>query len=419
MLSKIDLISPSKKEFSGKWIGNPFTVTKKIGIFEYPGVNGAKTQDLGIASSQTEIEFYFDGTDHLKRAIDLQNALEEKGPWNVWHPTRGILFLQPTAFTVEDNPVTNSSSTKITTSWIKYTPNFTAIETSETIFAITRKAQETTKAIRQPIPETTENKKTSWAKRFASRVDSTVAVIDKTYAQFWAINGNIRNQIGKYLTMIDRLTTQPIIAARTTIDLLHTIIAIPATIDTTVKSKVALYEKLTDAMANDIQTIVDSNTAEQPDATVYEMTAVAIVASCCSAITTGEPTRSRDESFYIIQQIVGMYYKILSMLDTLKMAVSDIPPENAYFPLIVGYDQFCDLIGQTINYIGSEAYSPTIKKRVIIGSETPTLLFALTSYPDLPAESCLDYLIQTNNLSGSKLITLQPGDPIDIFIRQS
>ncbi|MCH7641634.1 hypothetical protein IID22_05565, partial [Patescibacteria group bacterium] len=56
----IKFISPDGSEFEAKWIGDSRSLTKKVGLFNFPKVKGTKGQDLDVTSDTYTLTIYFD-----------------------------------------------------------------------------------------------------------------------------------------------------------------------------------------------------------------------------------------------------------------------------------------------------------------------------------------------------------------------
>jgi prophage DNA circulation protein len=115
----IELISPTGRSFSAYWRGGPRNKDKRLGIFDYPGVNGNVVQDLGISSDRYSITIYFEGKDHDLQARDFYNAANETGLWEVNHPVHGFLGLQMISIREANEPVSSGNITEVTTEWIE------------------------------------------------------------------------------------------------------------------------------------------------------------------------------------------------------------------------------------------------------------------------------------------------------------
>ena len=117
--SNIQLTSPDGTVFTALWIGNESPQSKKVGVFNYPGVNGSTVQDLGTSSTTYPLTLRFAGDDNDLEAVAFMAALKEKGVWEIIHPVLGSLTLQPLSFTPDWQPVTSGGITQIETEWIE------------------------------------------------------------------------------------------------------------------------------------------------------------------------------------------------------------------------------------------------------------------------------------------------------------
>lgn len=118
----INFESPEGNEFQCYWIGNPRTVEKKVGVFEFPGVKGTSTQDLGVKGFRHSIKFFFEGVSNDLEAERFMKATSETGEWIVEHPTKGKLSLQPISFTEKIKPVEEGNLTGFDSQWIEPRP---------------------------------------------------------------------------------------------------------------------------------------------------------------------------------------------------------------------------------------------------------------------------------------------------------
>ena len=118
----INFESPEGNEFQCYWIGNPQSVEKKVGIFEFPKLKGTSTQDLGTKGFRHSIKFFFEGVSNDLEAARFMKSTAEIGPWTVEHPTKGKLSLQPLSFKEAIEPVENGNLTGFDSEWIEPRP---------------------------------------------------------------------------------------------------------------------------------------------------------------------------------------------------------------------------------------------------------------------------------------------------------
>ncbi len=60
----VQLTSPDGNIFNPLWRKDSYSGNKKLGIFEYPKVDGTIIQDLGINGTRYPLTLYFEGPDH-------------------------------------------------------------------------------------------------------------------------------------------------------------------------------------------------------------------------------------------------------------------------------------------------------------------------------------------------------------------
>lgn len=120
----IILTSPiSESEFEAKWIGNAISTANKLGIHEFPGIAGARVQDLGAGPDFYELTIFFSGKEHDIEAEDFAFTLKtEPGNWRIDHPTKGPVFLTRISSTENVEPVRDGNRTRFDTEWIEPLP---------------------------------------------------------------------------------------------------------------------------------------------------------------------------------------------------------------------------------------------------------------------------------------------------------
>jgi hypothetical protein len=113
------MTSPDGNPFTAKWIGSPRSASKRLGIFDYPGVIGTVVQDLGLSSIMWPLTFYFDGPDHDLKADEFMKACRETGLWTMTHPVYGFLGLQLMRVTEKVEPIRSGNIREFDTEWIE------------------------------------------------------------------------------------------------------------------------------------------------------------------------------------------------------------------------------------------------------------------------------------------------------------
>jgi prophage DNA circulation protein len=86
------MTSPEGKTFSPKWRGDPRTFAKKLGVHEYPLVDGDVVQDLRTSSNRYTFTVHFDGENHDIRIRTIFSKLVESGAPGRWSTLFTVLL---------------------------------------------------------------------------------------------------------------------------------------------------------------------------------------------------------------------------------------------------------------------------------------------------------------------------------------
>ncbi len=413
VLDFITLTSPSGKTFKAKWIGDPVELAKKVAIFEYPGVDGARVQDLGISSSQMNLTIYFDGQFHAQNAFNFETALVERGAWDVKHPVRGLIKIQPLSIKPMIDPVGSGGVTKIDTTWIKYTPSYEGLTYHATALAIPDDVNQITKAIIATLPENAPYE--AWVQNFSRKVRSVVASINKTYSKFWAIQGKFRTQLGEMTSSLKSLLTQPIIAISDVAYLLTQIISLPSKVETIVSTKIDLYKRLFNTISG--KTIESHKTCSLgvSGATTHELVCSAIIGSMAVSLVNGKAD-SREDAYFFARELLETYNQFTTDCIFYQNEYTTQNPKNSYIFSPDTYTEMHNVVGTTINYVSAGEYANEIKKVITTKKTESTLEFAMKHYPNRSIEEAYDYLIATNKLTGELIINIPPNFQINLYL---
>ena len=116
----IIFISPELNTFSALWKNNDRSGEKNLGIFSAPDMNGEIVQDKGRKSVKYPLTVFFEGFNHYPEANKFFKALgDEKGQWEIIHPTKGSLILQLIDYKELIDPVGTGNYTVFETNWIE------------------------------------------------------------------------------------------------------------------------------------------------------------------------------------------------------------------------------------------------------------------------------------------------------------
>jgi hypothetical protein len=413
-LEFITLTSPSGTVHQAKWRGNKKTVKKKVGVFEYPDVDGSTTQDLGLASQPYPLTLFFDGVDHVILAKNFEDSLAERGPWEVIHPVLGLLKLQPLSADFNHMPVQSKIVTKVDSTWIKKLPEYQGASFSQMAADVKSDGLALASEIAVLLPDEPYDDEEG-KRSFIQYCKDIVAGYRAVLASFYDINNLVRNEIAEKLTAIDDMLAQPFFVATTVISAINTVYRAPANLRIQVIAKMRMYELLTNDANTAIESRIESNIATTSVARTNDQLQSGLAGALAISTTIGG-VLSREEALEIAASLKSQYQSMVAINDAQAEVLQFNLSKDTYYSNIAGFEQIRNLMGRAIGFVIDENYSQQVRKTVLIPSPTATLDYAIESYPDMTSEEAYDFFIETNNLADDDIIFLPTSKEVVVYV---
>ena len=410
-LDKITLTSPSGDVFNAKWIGNAISIKKKVATFEYPDVNGATTQDLGLASQSYPLDIYFDGLDHEKEVQNFQVAMLERGVWSVNHPVYGVVKLQPLTMSVEVQPVINRTVTVVSTTWVRATP-------SDEYKSYRDYRAPVIKFVKTVLDDVSEKSSNKFIKAFLAVKKFLTAVSDtikKGVRTFIDMNNKVRKLVANKIAALDKMINGTTTLIKTAISAVNSILQIVANVKGYVTTKISLFSKIGKDIRDSIESDLSSGIITTEVARANDGVMAGVLAAQSTATTSGT-VLSREESIEIGNTILSDFVATTTLSDEVSKGVVAKLSKDDYFGNLSSYDAIKTLVGVTIGYIIDDTYSNKIKKIITLDRAKATIDVAISEYPKKSVDEAYDFFVDTNQLTGDDIITLQAGRRVVAYV---
>jgi prophage DNA circulation protein len=413
---KIVFTTPSGVEHYALWSGSTHSLSKKVGQFEYPDVDGGGAQDLGIGIQKFPLDFVFTGDSYAQRAYAFEVSLLERGEWSVSHPELGLIKLQPVSFKIKDDPVRENNTKRVSSQWIRLLPEYGGSSFADSEAKVLSFGRELPATIAEKLPENPYNPDDiNGFLKFLLFCAAVADAIRKAVAKFYEINNLVRQEMQAALVAFDQLLLLPATLSQTLLSALNTIIQIPATVDTIVTSKAGFYRELGNNVREVLQIEIDDNTVVASVATANDQIQSGIIGGMAISTTNGE-VRSRADAVEISEAIYAEYSDSLQMMESLQDALAKKFSGDSYLGNIAGYQDFLNLVGLTVGYVIDDNYAQQVKKQVVIPEFTATLNYAMEQYKELSPEDAYDFFISTNLLAGDDIVFLPVGREVVVYV---
>lgn len=412
--NKIVLSSPDGDEYSAYWAGNERRIEKKLGIFQYPFVKGARVQDLDVGSTSYPLTIFFEGDNHDLEGAEFFESCKQRGVWEIVHPILGTLFLQLVSAGQDLQPVENANITQFSLEFIEPIPE-TAMVSDEELASLSGNS----------VDEMNSNS----AQSFASKVNAASArgqaaiksVTNKVLKAVNTVMGTITSVTSAVQTIQDAAQTAiqetmnaVIFAPLAFAGQVKAIIQTPAMAVQDVKSRLSAYETL----AEEIFEIENPSVREdgRNTAVVKELFLVSIIGALSTIATTGN-SKTRAQVIDTIESIGKMYADIVENLDEHQTQFEDMPIDKQYFSQSETYSDTMNVVMLATRYLLQAIGNLKIERRIFLTESTPPIMIAMREYggPGLEDEN-IDFFIETNGLKGDELLILPPAKEVKVYV---
>jgi hypothetical protein len=410
----ITLTSPSGIEFTAKWVGNDHSKEKKVGVFEYPNNNGTRTQDLGVNGTRYPLTLYFDGPDNDIESLNFYKTCDERGPWEIIHPTDGKLTLQLTSISRNVRPVESGNVTVCETQWIEPSAETSTSSTAQTAAEATAAALDTNittagqysaNITQNTFAEVSANEVaiTNVSTAAGNALETISSINDEISAQFLAIQRGIQDSL-------DQAILEPLVVAGQ----IQQLTQLPALAVQDIEARLNAYIAMADEIFNFLP---DENGPEDKNSVnAYELGLSAVLTAASQTVITG-PLDNRVKAIEFANKLTQLLSDITENLDNVQENFSNNDIDTQYFSNSQGYNDLAIMISKALRYLLDSLLSLSVEKRFTLDRPRAPLEITVTEYGSLgDNDENLDFFIQTNNLSGSRIRLLPAGVEVVVYV---
>lgn len=410
----IELTSPGGQTFTALWGGNSRSREKKLGIYNYPKVDGAVVQDLGINSTTYPLTIFFDGDDNDIEANRFFNALAERGVWDVVHPLFGALILQPVSFTPIDNPVESGNVTEIGTEWIEPIPTDTILSTVQIAAQIEATKNESNAKGSEQLVAKVELDTAEQTTTFKAAVTDGKTAIERFLGPIAELTSEVDSAFKAISRSIDDTLDQVTIPVDVIAGQLQQMIQVVDSATTDFGAKLTAFRNLSNDVLLLLPTIASS--ANINNVAVIELIETATIAVTGIA-TAGAELDTRSEAITAIDTIGDQFTTITDGLDDIQSLYSDRDIDLQYFSQSLSFPDSSRLTFQAIALLLRRSFDLAIEKRFILDRPRAPIEITVTEYGELgDNDTNFDLFIGSNNLTGDEIRILPAGRQVVVYV---
>jgi len=398
----IVLVSPAGEEFIAYWKGDSRSVSKKLGVFDYPFYPGSMIQDLDVTADNYPITFFFEGPDHDLQAERFYEACRLRGVWTVNHPTKGVKTLQLVSVSEEIDPVENANISALKTEWLE--PMGDHVVTSISQLGAEAKATAAVvmeKSADQFVEGVGIEKPSTLAKfkaRLSAATDKIKAVLSTVTQTVAEVNAAVESVHRGIQTGLEAATLSVMALAGQ----VQTLIDLPGQIRTDLDVRLDYYTNLIE----DALGLSDNNVN---DTVIKELIATTASVSINKAIIDSDLT-TKEEALSLIDTVTSTFNTITTTLDAGQSQWVGNEVESRYFSQSGAYTDLVKLNAQMVDLLLRRAFDLAVAKRFILKTNRCPVEIALTEGVDL------DVFISSNRLKGNDILLLPAGREVVVYL---
>lgn len=401
--------APSGARFSFAYENVSEVFEKKTSAFEFPDARGTYVQDLGPTGRRYPLRVFFWGPDYDQEAEAFGAGLREIGPGRLHHPAYGVLDVVPFGkITRRDDLKTQANQAVFdVTFW-------------ETIGVVYPSAQQDPAA---DVAAAVEEYNEASADSFADSVSHDTAIeratleSDSAAALNTAVTGlqstadaqpEVSRQFGAIADSISRslglLVSEPLTLALQTLQLLQT----PALAPTDLITRVTTYrDLLAQTLAAARPTEANGTGARAANRfQIHDLYASTYLTGAVVAVVNGTFT-TRTEALTAAEEILADLETLVSWRDQNFVALGLIDTGEAY-------QKLRDAVVLAAGFLVTVSFSLKQERRVVLDRARTCLDLAAELYGNVDTQ--LDFLINSNRLTGSEILELPKGKEIVYYL---
>ena len=380
--------------------------SKNTTNFNFPDVNGTYVQESGSTGRSYPLRCIFWGEDYDLEAEAFDNALFETGIGRLEHPIYGTVDVVPIGNAVRRDDLKTAGNqailevTFMATIGLIY-PSSQTDPASEVISAVDAFNTAEASEFEENIALNTEVKKATFKSKynaFLNEVEGNLKVISDTAAEVQAEFKAISDSINRG---IDVLVGQPLALAAQTSQLIQS----PSRAFASISAKLDAYKNL----ANSLIHTNGGSTSISPDSLDFYtkdlFTSSHLTGSILSTVNTQFDTRVN--ALKAATEVLTQFDDINSWKDSNLTELGLIDSGSAY-------QQLQNAVALTAGFLVEISFTLKQERRIVLDRSRTIVDLAAELYGSIDDQ--LDFLIDSNDLSGLEILELPKGREIVYYV---
>ena len=414
LAESVQLTSPDGNIFTALWQRNTYSASKKLGIFEYPKVDGSVVQDLNLNGTRYPLTLFFEGPNHDIEARNFFKALAEIGVWEVIHPVHGRLILQPITFTPTDDPTGNGNITQVQTEWIEPSTDAITQTVPQLAGAITAQSLNVDESASDQFVNNIQTATAAEGIATEAATEAVVITVRSTLGPIFEGVAEITAQMEAIQRGIQATLDDAILSPIALAGQIQALIQLPLLAIRDIGARLAAYGNLITDLAN--LTPEAPNTEGENTVSVQELAYTAAITAIAGIAASGT-LDTRPEAIEAAEDIFALFKQVTDELDLTQELFGENPIDAQYFSQSQSFTDLSLLVAQAIAFFLTASYDLKVEKRFTLDIPKAPIMITIEEYGELGEnDSNFDLFLASNKLKGNDIRILPAGREVVVYV---
>lgn len=382
---------------------------KKTTAFNFPDVDGTFIQDNGKTGRRIPLRLIFSGDDYDLEATTFEEGLAEKGPGKLEHPIYGVVDVVPFGSISRRDDLKTAGNQAIieVTFWETIGILFPSAQTdpaAEVLSAVEDFNEAVSEQLEEVLDIDTAVEEATFKASYQNVFDRATAglrAIAETQEDVQRIFDAVVDSIN---TGINTLVKEPLtLATQTTI-----MLEAPARARELITARLDAYKNLIDSLI-DVPGSIRIPGNDSQEANAFQTDDLFVSTSVMGAITSvvNNQFETKPEALAAAEAILDLADDVTVWRDANYESLSEVDTGTAY-------QQFQQAVALTAGFLVQISFSLKQERSIILVRARTIIDLAGELYGEI--DDRLDFLIESNNLTGSEILELPKGKEIVYYI---
>lgn len=389
-------------------------IDKRAAVFQFPGVDGSYLQDNGQSERRFPLRCLFTGADCDKAAEAFEGLLLERGEGKLEHPLYGKKNVVPYGtITRRDDLVHGANQSVIeVTFWstlgaIYPSSGFDA--KGQLLTALAASSDKVSRSFSKAAKLQTEARRAAAKLTVREALRNVQAAMGKVAAVTDSVNREFRQLQSEINFGLDVLIGTPLLLAQQILNLCTA----PARALAGILSRLDAYASLLDRM-------IKSSASSPADISVIPALRVRrqnefqIASLFASAAVQGGVTSVTENTFTAKPEAIAAAEAVIAQADALTLWSDQRYDDQEQIDAGEGYQALQDSIALAVGFLVEISFSLVPERAIVLDRPRNIIELAAELYGSI--DDRLDFLIDTNKLTGSAIIELPRGRRILYYV---